>query len=158
MKHVLWVCLLLQVLWGCDYARMKDDEALRTYETSIPAMPRKAIPSREASNSLDWPIPRTCTTPSPSLPKPSSGKGKVRVLLRPVPRSESRWKWNGWSELLSAPDKPARVQVQEQSDGELFYRISLGYKRQPPLAATVAEEERWAIIQYIRSIADRTKS
>jgi hypothetical protein len=42
--------------------------------------------------------------------------------------------------------------VQQQRDGKLFYRISFGYKRHPPLSRTVSEEDRWAIVHYIRTI------
>jgi hypothetical protein len=43
--------------------------------------------------------------------------------------------------------------VQGQKDGELFLKISLGYKRQPPLYATIAAEDRWAVITYLRALA-----
>jgi hypothetical protein len=42
--------------------------------------------------------------------------------------------------------------VQKQSDGELFVKISLGFGRHPPLANTVSEPDRWAVVNYIRSL------
>jgi mono/diheme cytochrome c family protein len=45
--------------------------------------------------------------------------------------------------------------VQEQTDGELFVKISLGFRRHPPLADTVSEEDRWATIVFIRSLAQK---
>ena len=43
--------------------------------------------------------------------------------------------------------------VQAQTDGATFYKSVLGYKRQPPLYATVAAEDRWAIIHYLRALS-----
>jgi mono/diheme cytochrome c family protein len=42
--------------------------------------------------------------------------------------------------------------VQSQSDGELFKKIGLGFRRHPPLATTVSEEDRWAVVHFIRGL------
>jgi mono/diheme cytochrome c family protein len=41
--------------------------------------------------------------------------------------------------------------VQDESDGELFWKISTGRGAMPPWKH-LAENERWSVIQYIRSL------
>jgi hypothetical protein len=50
------------------------------------------------------------------------------------------------------PTDLADPRVQAQADGELFAKVSLGYRRHPPLADTVSEPDRWAVIAYVRSL------
>jgi mono/diheme cytochrome c family protein len=68
--------------------------------------------------------------------KNADGNGTVGQSFYPLPAN------------LSSP------YVQQQSDGQLFYTISLGFKRHPPLAYTIAEADRWQIINYIRSLSE----
>jgi hypothetical protein len=42
--------------------------------------------------------------------------------------------------------------VQSQADGMLFKKISLGFQRHPPMAYTVSEEDRWALVHFIRTL------
>jgi len=161
-RGILWgtsILLLLPLLWACDYGRMKEDEAVHTYRAYIPEMPSKTIPTdggiqilREADpDELINPIAYSqesvqrgkeaygyyCVQCHGPL---ADGLGTVGQSFAPLPAN------------LKAPN------VQDQSDGSLFYRISLGFKRHPPLWYTVTEDDRWAIINYIRSLARPEKS
>jgi mono/diheme cytochrome c family protein len=44
--------------------------------------------------------------------------------------------------------------VQEQTDGELFWKISNGRGAMPPWKQ-LGEKERWALIRFIRSVASK---
>lgn len=44
-------------------------------------------------------------------------------------------------------------QIQGQTDGQLFNTISYGKWRMPSLASTVAADDRWLVIFYLRSAA-----
>lgn len=160
-RGILWgmsILLFLPLLWACDYGRMKEDEAVHTYRAYMPEMPSKTIPIdggiqilREADpDELINPIAYSqesvqrgkeaygyyciqCHGPF------ADGLGTVGQSFAPLPAN------------LKAPN------VQNQSDGSLFYRISLGFNRHPPLWYTVAEDNRWAIINYVRSLAGPEK-
>ncbi len=138
---------------GCDYARMRDQESVRTYEAQPPQGPEKSIPVNGGIEIIKSADPSTIRNPFPPTPEilergrtayayfciqchgPNlDGKGTVGQSFAPLPTN------------LKSP------YVQQQEDGLLFYRISLGYKRHPPLASTVATGDRWAIIDYIRSV------
>jgi hypothetical protein len=42
--------------------------------------------------------------------------------------------------------------VQEQTDGDLFYKIRFGYSRHPALYSTMTDQETWAVIRYVRTL------
>jgi hypothetical protein len=43
-QNIASLILVILFLWGCDYARMSEQESIRTYETSVPEMPPGTIP------------------------------------------------------------------------------------------------------------------
>ena len=151
----LAVCLTAAILLSaCNYARMKDDEAINTYQQAMPEMPKKSIPTGGGIQELREANPETLKSPLPNSPAVvalgaekytyyciqchgprADGEGTVGQSFAPLPAN------------LTLPA------VQEQSDGMLFYKISLGFNRHPPLAATIAVNDRWAVVQYIRSLA-----
>ena len=50
------------------------------------------------------------------------------------------------ADLCAAP-------VQQQRDGEIFWKITEGKKPMPSYAHTLKDEERWQVVNYIRSLA-----
>ena len=56
-----------------------------------------------------------------------------------------------------SPGDLRSARVQQMDDSRLFLEISFGIPggRQPALAATISEEERWQIIAFIRSLGIR---
>ena len=150
--------LALCFLSGCDYGRMKDDEALRTFKTAMPEMPKRTIPTTGGIEVLRQSTPDDLRNPLPDSvevadlgkerygfyciqchgPK-TDGYGTVGQSFAPLPAN------------LAAPD------IQALTDGDLFYRISLGFNRHPPMWFTASEEERWAIIRYMRRLVPPPK-
>jgi len=148
--------LLLPVFWGCDYARMKEQESLRPYKKAMPEMPEGTIPREGGLEILKRANPETLRNPFPFTPDlvdrgkdgyayfcvmchgpKADGYGTVGQSFYPLPTS------------LNGP------YVQGQPDGRLFSKISLGFKRHPPLAYTISEDDRWAIIHYLRSLGKK---
>lgn len=145
---------LLLLASGCDYARMTDDEAVNTYGRKMPAAPEHTVPVSGGIEELKVADPNTLRNPlAATLATVAQGRtaygyyclhchgpladgnGTVGQSFSPLP-----------ADLRGAP-------VQSQSDGQLFAKTSLGYQRCPPLALTVAEADRWAIITYLRTLA-----
>ena len=145
-----WIPL---VYVGCDYARMKDQESIRTYETEPPEMPAGTIPISGGSEVLKNSKPE-------DLHNPLSGKqevlerGRLAYGYFCIMCHGQNLDGNGTVGQSFAP-LPTNLKipyVRQQGDGRLFYKISYGYKRHPALASTVSEEDRWAILHYIRSV------
>jgi hypothetical protein len=53
--------------------------------------------------------------------------------------------------LNPQPPDPASREFQEQTDGELFYKITTGRAIMPAFKNILSEEERWKVISYFRS-------
>ncbi|MGZ3494769.1 MAG: c-type cytochrome [Thermodesulfobacteriota bacterium] len=157
LLRIVPVCFFLAwiplVYVGCDYARMKDQESIRTYEAEPPEMPARTIPVSGGSEVLKNSKPEDLHNPL---------LGKQEVLERGrlaygyfcIMCHGQQFDGNGTvgQSFSPLPTDLKSPNVRQQSDGELFYKISFGYKRHPALASTVSEEDRWAILRYIRSI------
>jgi len=149
----LSIFLLSSSLWGCDYARMREQESIRPYETSLPEMPQGTIP-------VDGGIEVLRKAKAEALKNPleadeeSRQRGKDAYghycLMCHGPKADG----NGvvGQSFYPLPTNLKSPYVQNQTDGSLFIRISRGYKRHPYLADTASESDRWAVIHYLRSL------
>jgi mono/diheme cytochrome c family protein len=142
---------------GCDYARMYDQESVRTYKKEIPEMPPEAIPTAGGFQILNSADPKSLKNPLPYT-KEAVDQGKEAYFYFCVQCHGPKADGNGTVGQSFAP-LPANLTesaVQGQSDGELFSKISLGFGRHPFLASTVSEADRWAVVNYIRSLKKET--
>ena len=147
----------LQLIAGCNYARMNDDEAIQAYNAEFPTMPKRTIPvgggiwiERESNpNELVNAVAQTSEMVALGAERfgfycsqchggRADGNGTVGQSFAPLPTN------------LSQP------RVQDQNDGEIFYKVRFGYNRHPALYSTATDTETWAIIRYIRTLADKT--
>ncbi|MFZ2448190.1 MAG: cytochrome c [Syntrophobacteraceae bacterium] len=146
-----------QFLTGCNYADMRDDEAIQAYNREFPKMPRQTIPigggiwvERDAN-------PAELVNDLPPTPE-IIALGAERYGFYCVMCHGARADGNGTVGQSFAP-LPANLtapQVREQDDGQIFYKIRFGFNRHPPLYSTATDRETWAIIRYVRSLANRT--
>ena len=54
--------------------------------------------------------------------------------------------------LKPKPKSLASIYVQNQTDGELFWKLSNGKGMMVPYKHSLSEEQRWQLINYIRSL------
>jgi mono/diheme cytochrome c family protein len=161
-RGILWgmsMFFLLPLFWACDYGRMKEDEAVHTYRADMPEMPTRTIPTDGGIQILREADPDKLINPI-AYSEESVQRGKEAYGYYCIQCHGPLADGLGTVGQSFAP-LPANLKVpnvQDQSDGSLFYRISLGFNRHPPLWYTVAEDNRWAIINYIRSLARPEKS
>ena len=153
-KILIPTCFFL-LLWagGCNYERMYDQEAIRTYATSIPEAPQGTVPVGGGIEILKRRDPASLKNPLPDNPD-SVERGKEAYAYFCIqchgPRADG--KGTVGQSFAPLPTSLKDAAVQGQGDGELFFKISLGFRRHPPLASTVSPEDRWAAIRYIRSL------
>ena len=132
---------------------MNDQESVRTYEKKIPDMPAEAIPITGGFQTLSSANPKDLKNPLPYTQE-SVDQGKEVYFYFCVQCHGPKADGNGTVGQSFAP-LPANLTdlaVKNQGDGELFSKISLGFSRHPPLASTVSEPDRWAVVNYIRSM------
>ncbi|MBI5441816.1 MAG: hypothetical protein HY900_11475 [Deltaproteobacteria bacterium] len=146
----------LWLLGGCDYARMKDDDALDTYQSEFPAAPKGTVPVGGGVEVLRTADAAKLVNPVPASPE-AVEQGRRAYAYFCIPCHGPLLDGNGTVGQSFAPlptDLRSRL-VQDQPDGKLFRKISLGYARHPPLAETVAERDRWAILRDLRALGPR---
>ena len=155
-RFILFTAIGAFLLCGCDYARMSDQESLRPYEIAFPEMPAGSIPVNGGINILREAKPGSLHNPVP-IARASVNEGEIRYGYYCIMCHGAKADGNGTvgQSFYPLPTNLAGSYVQKQKDGELFYKISLGYRRHPPLFYTVAETDRWLIISYIRSLGKK---
>lgn len=57
--------------------------------------------------------------------------------------------------LNPKPTDPASDQYQKNTDGEMFYKITNGRGAMPSFKATLPEQDRWHIINFVRSFSKK---
>ena len=141
------------LLTGCDYARMKDQESVRTYEAEMPGTVEGTIPIDGGIILLKSENPLKIQNPLSSTPE-TLERGRTAYGYFCIMCHGPKLDGNGTvgQSFAPLPTDLTSSYVRRQSDGALFYKISLGYRRHPPLANTVDGKDRWAILRYIRSL------
>jgi mono/diheme cytochrome c family protein len=153
--YPLWIVLLLLLFApaGCDYGRMYDQESVRTFEKKMPDIPPGTIPTSGGVEVLSRTEPRDLKNPlSPTAAAVSQGKGAYFNFCIQCHGPKADGNGTVGQSFAPLPTNLTDPQVLEQSDGELFFKISLGFGRHPALASTVSEPDRWAIIHYLRAL------
>lgn len=157
MTGKIWLSIaLVLILWsgGCNYERMNDQEAIRTYATSIPETPPGTVPYGGGIETLKHLDPRGLKNPLPDAPESAKqGKAAYEYFCIQCHGPQADGKGTVGQSFAPLPTSLKDPAVQSQEDGVLFVKISLGFRRHPPLASTVSDEDRWAAIRYIRSLA-----
>lgn len=50
------------------------------------------------------------------------------------------------------PDLSTREARERLTDGEIFYKITVGKSPMPAMESKLSEEERWQVVHYVRSL------
>jgi mono/diheme cytochrome c family protein len=157
-NYLLATALIIAInsLCSCNYGRMSDQESLRPYEQSMPDMPEGTVPvtgSLEAVKEMPLydfknPIPFNHASFE-------RGRQKYAYFCIMCHGAKADGYGNVGQSFYPLPADLTLPMVQSRTDGELFYSISFGFNRHPPLAYTVSESDRWEIINYIRSLGTK---
>ncbi len=146
--------LTLSLLCGCDYGRMFDQDVIKTYGRKTAEMDTRTVPVRDGYQTLVTADPKGLKNPL-EYSKDSVEQGLQAYGYYCVQCHGPKADGNGTvgQSFAPLPTDLSSQPAQEQSDGELYAKIRLGFKRHPKLFTTVSEEETWAVVNYIRSIS-----
>ena len=145
--------LILFTLCGCDYGRMYDQDVIKTYGQKMPEMDARTIPVQDGFQRLVNADPRSLKNPL-HYSKASTEQGAQAYGYYCIQCHGPKADGDGTVGQSFVPlpaDLSSRV-VQDQSDGELYAKIRLGFKRHPKLFSTVSEADTWAVVVYVRSL------
>jgi mono/diheme cytochrome c family protein len=156
LAFIIAVVLFLPT-WGCNYGRMNEQEAIKTYEEAVPAMPEGTIPAAGGVEILRNANPDELKNPLPFTPLAvEQGKTAYGYFCLQCHGPHADGHGTVGQSFSPLPANLADPQVQAQSDGEIFVKILLGFKRHPPLTTTVSEEDAWAVVNYLRSLKKKS--
>ncbi len=145
--------LTLPFFCGCDYGRMFDQDVFKTYGERMPEMDVRSIPVQDGFQELVSCDPRTLHNPVP-YSKESVGQGSLAYNYFCIQCHGPKADGHGTvgQSFAPLPTDLTSQPVQRQSDGELYAKMRLGFKRHPELFTTVSDEDTWAVVNYIRSL------
>lgn len=151
--------LLAALMWGCDYERMVDQDSVRRYERAMPDADTGAVPVHGGEARFRMAPEGSLSNPVPHAPE-SAARGEIAYGYYCVHCHGVKFNGDGTVGQSFSP-LPADLRsaaVQAMSDDALFRTISYGGNRTPPLAYTIVIEDRWHIINWIRSLGVREDS
>lgn len=113
------------------------------------------------AQSKTWMVPKEASSRSNPLSgdQASINSGKALYQTYCTPCHGNQGKGNGIAAVSLKP-KPAdhtSDMIQSESDGSLFYKISEGRTPMPSYKAAFTESQRWALVNYIRTLAKKKK-
>ncbi len=148
--------LALALSFGCDYGRMYDQDVIKTYGEKMPEMDERSMPAQGGFQALASCDPRTLRNPLP-LSKESIGQGLLAYTYFCIQCHGTLADGRGTvgQSFTPLPTDLRTAAVQSQTDGELYAKIRLGFKRHPRLFDTVSDGDTWGVVNYIRSLKRR---
>jgi hypothetical protein len=150
------MALLAIALMGCDYARMYDQDSVKTYERKMPAMDARTIPVNDGFQALLHADAKGLKNPL-SYSNQSVERGRLAYCYFCVQCHGPRLDGEGTvgQSFVPLPANLTSDRVLSKSDGVLYAEVRLGVARHPRLFSTVSAEDAWAMIIYMRSKRSR---
>jgi mono/diheme cytochrome c family protein len=115
----------------------------------------RTTPAENASHSRDWKAPtRAASTTNPIRADDRSlaaGKGIYLKECAACHGETGRGNGPDAANLSRQPPDFAAPLIRQQTDGEFFWKITEGKKPMPRFARSLNDEQRWHLVNYIRS-------
>jgi len=171
MVRILSVVLIVTtvglIVWGVITAydtlmpagRMWRTPGIKPYEKPIPVMDAGSVPTTGGEAFYHAAVAEDLKSPLPMTDPAVIAAGKTGYGYYCVHCHGKNYDGYGTVGQSFAP-KPRDLRsakVQTMAEGTLFKEISFGIPngRQPALATTIAPEDRWRVIAYIKSLGQR---
>jgi mono/diheme cytochrome c family protein len=154
---ILFLAILcLSITSACDYARMYDQRSVRTYRKEAPLMDERTMPVEDGFQQLVTAEAKTLKNPLPTgAGSVSRGKEAYGYFCIHCHGRAADGNGTVGQSFSPLPTDLCSPLVLSQTDGELYAKIRLGYKRHPTLYSTISEQDTWAVVEYIRSLGTR---
>ena len=113
--------------------------------------------SHQEPQAQRWPVPREARErPNPVVPTAESIAEGAKLYRGhcAVCHGVNGDGKSSWAETL--PELPAdltdRTLMGKMTDGEIFWKLTTGRDMMPPFAERMSEEERWRVVNYLRTL------
>jgi mono/diheme cytochrome c family protein len=171
MLRILSVGLIVStvalVAWGVITAydelmpvgRMWETPAIKPHETPIPVMAAGSVPVNGGEAIFRTAAPETITPPFALTEPAAIASGRTAYQYYCIHCHGKNFDGYGTvgQSFAPPPGDLRSTRVQSMPEGVLFKEISYGIPggRQPALATTVAVNDRWHAIAYVKSLGQR---
>jgi cytochrome c553 len=147
------IALVSMASSGCDYGRMYDQDSIKTYERKSSQTDRRTVPVTDGVNTLRASDPGSLKNPMPQTAE-TVERGRLAYTYFCAQCHGPNLDGNGTvgQSFSPLPTNLRSFLVLSQDDGTIYKKIRLGYKRHPALFSTVAPEDAWSVILYMRSV------
>ena len=150
--------VLIKIDNDFPYGRLRETPSVRPYEEPLLLMEAGTVPS--AGGEAIFKATPGEQLHSPFGATPDVAKQGEKLYFTYCAQCHGKYyDGNGpvGQSFAPLPGDLRSAKVQSLSDGVLFKEISYGIPkgRQPPLATTIAETDRWRIISYVKSLGIR---
>lgn len=155
LARLLLIAVLFVSAASCDYARMRDQESVRTWEKRMPSTPDYTIPMDGGYQVLAHAQPASLKNPIVASAR-SVERGRLVYAYFCSQCHGTNLKGLGavGQSFAPLPSDLTSKAVLQQTDGELYYKIRMGFKRHPPLFTTVSSSDAWSVVNYMRTRKD----
>jgi mono/diheme cytochrome c family protein len=131
---------------------MRDQESVRTWEKQMPTTPDHTIPMNGGYEVLAHSQPANLKNPIP-LSAESVERGRLAYTYFCIQCHGPNLNGLGTvgQSFYPLPADLTSPDVLQQSDGELYYKIRVGFKRHPSLFITIPDADTWSVVNYMRT-------
>lgn len=99
-----------------------------------------------------WVVPEEAKTKvCPFLFTPETVKSGEGVFQKNCKSCHGDPGKQNFAKLVPPPGDPASAVFQQQTDGEMYFRVTTGKAPMPQFGSILSDEERWKVIAYLRS-------
>ena len=141
------------------YGRMWETPAVRPHEEPLPLMTSDMVPFNGGEAFYAAVPADDLRSPFNMLDLDTIARGKIGYFNYCAQCHGKKHDGNGTvgQSFAPLPSDLRDAKVQARSEGSLFHEISFGKPdgRQPALATTIAPDERWRIVAYVKSLGPR---
>ena len=153
MKYWSWWLLVPALLCGCEQPDMADQPRLETYETGAAfndglaarPVPEGTVARDQRPAATENPLPINAETLA-------HGREQFDVFCAPCHGRNGRGQGVIVQRGFPAPPSLHRPRLRRAGDRHFYQVIRDGYGAMYAYASRVPEDQRWAIIAYIRSL------
>ena len=119
--------------------------------------PMLALAARDMQD--DWKVPRRAAEMANPIPADArsiaAGKTDYQKQCQSCHGASGKGDGPRAADLKTSPSDLSDSGLWSQSDGELYWKISEGRRPMPTFSKLLTDEQRWNVINYVRTLAPR---